>query len=110
MLQGGTLTPTLLSVILFVYMIFVQFAWGDWADNGQRPSLLRLPKLLLSFVLNTVLAGLAQFIGLFKYRKQNDWDKTEHTMAVPESETCQIQVLDHMKLMEEDRAKASTIA
>jgi len=105
-----SLTPTLLSVILFVYMIFVQFAWGDWADNGQRPSLLRLPKLLLSFALNTVLAGLAQFIGLFKYRKQNDWDKTEHTMAVPESETCQIQVLDHMKLMEEDRAKASTIA
>jgi len=105
-----SLMPTLLSIVLFVYMLLVQFAWGDWADNGQRFSVLGLPKLLLSFALNTMLAGLAQFIGLFKFRKQNNWDKTEHTMAMPESETCQIKVLDPMKLLEEDRAKVGTIA
>ena len=105
-----SLTPTVLSIVLFMYMILVQFGWGDWADNGQRFSLLHLPKLLLSFALNTVVAGLAQFIGLFKYRQQNNWDKTEHTMAAPEAETCNIQSSGHMKLMDDDRAKVGTIA
>ena len=105
-----SLTPTLLSMLLFVYMIFVQFIWGDWADNGQRFSLLGLPKLLLSFVLNTVIAGLAQFIGLVKFRQQNNWDKTEHTMVIPEEDACNIDGIGLMKLQEEDGTKVGAVS
>lgn len=82
-----SLQPTLASIMLFVYMLVVQYGWGDWADNGQRFSLLRLPWVLLCFVVNTVIAGLAQFVGLFRYRQQNNWDKTEHTITCQEEDT-----------------------
>ena len=101
-----SLEPTMLSILLFVYMIFVQFGWGDWADNRQRFSVLGFPKLLVSFALNTVLAGLAQIIGLFRFRHQNNWDKTEHTLVEPEDDAFRYNGMGHMKRMDEARAKA----
>ncbi|MCI6376594.1 MAG: glycosyltransferase family 2 protein, partial [Clostridiales bacterium] len=75
------LEPSFLSVAVFVYMLVVQFGWGAWADNHQPWALLRLPWMLISFSVNTVVAGVAQFIGLFRYKQQNTWDKTTHTIT-----------------------------
>lgn len=74
------LTPSLLSVLLMIYMLVIQFGWGAWADNHEPLALLYLPWMLLSFAVNTLIAGLAQIIGLFKYREQNTWDKTDHSI------------------------------
>jgi cellulose synthase/poly-beta-1,6-N-acetylglucosamine synthase-like glycosyltransferase len=106
-----SLTPTVTSIVIFIYMIIFQFAWGDWTDNKQRFSVLGMPKLLLSFVLSTVIAGLAQFIGLFKYKQQNTWDKTEHTFSRPEADTCKLKTYTApaVPLMNDDRVKVSTI-
>ena len=80
--QPISLLPTWLSLALMAYMILGQFCWGDWADNHEKPNLLQLPILLVSFIVNTIVAGLAQVIGLFKYRQQNNWDKTEHKITL----------------------------
>ena len=85
-----SLTPTLVGVLLMVYTLLVQYYWGDWADNKEKPKLLQLPMLLASFVVNSLVAGLAQIIGLFKYRQQNNWDKTEHKINLSEEKTAEL--------------------
>ena len=35
--------------------------------------------MLCSMVINTMLAGWAQVVGLFKHRHQTNWVKTEHS-------------------------------
>ena len=76
-----SLVPTATSIFLLLYMLLGQFFWGDWADNHHKPELQKIPFLLFSFLVNTVIAAAAQIIGLFKYRQQNNWVKTEHTIA-----------------------------
>ena len=83
-----SMEPTWFGVGLFLYTLVLQFLWGDWADNRQKWTFLRLPWMLLCFVVNTVVAGLAQFIGLFKYKEQNNWDKTEHTLLHGDDQVC----------------------
>ncbi len=75
-----SIMPNGIGVFLVLYTLLLQFHWGDYVDNGQKFSILSVPYVLLSFVLNTIVAGVAQFIGLFKYRQQSNWDKTEHTV------------------------------
>lgn len=72
---------TLPGVVFFIYSLFVLFAWGDWADNGVRFSLRTIPAVFFSFFLNTFVAGFAQIVGLFKYKQQHIWDKTEHSIS-----------------------------
>ena len=103
-----SLAPTALTVILFIYMLIVQYGWGDWADNGQKFSVIRLPYLLLSFVINTIIAGLAQFIGLFRFRHQNNWDKTEHSISTPEEAACHIGGSTNADMIEATGANVST--
>ncbi len=86
-LQIIDLTPSLFSIVLMIYMLIVQFGWGAWADDHEPLALLHLPWMLLSFAVNTLIAGLAQFIGLFKYREQNNWDKTDHSINTAHGET-----------------------
>lgn len=74
------LTPSLLSIVLMIYMLVIQFGWGAWADDHDPLALLYLPWMLLSFAVNTLIAGFAQIVGLFKYREQNVWDKTDHSI------------------------------
>ena len=77
---GTWATLNLPSVLLFFYSFIVLFYVGDRMDNGNRFNIRTLPAMCASMVLNTVLAALAQVIGLFKYKKQDSWDKTEHSI------------------------------
>ena len=53
---------------------------GEWMDNRIRFDIKVLPGLLVSMLINTVVAGWAQVVGLFKHRQQSQWVKTEHSM------------------------------
>ena len=79
-----SLDPNTFAYLLFFYTLIIQFAYGDWVDNKQYRNILNLPLVLVSFAINTAIAGLAQIIGLFKYRQQGVWDKTEHSLRKPE--------------------------
>ena len=77
---------TIPAIVLFLYSLFVQFLWADVVDNSARFSLLLPFKVFFSFLLNSVLAGLAQIVGLFKYRQQDTWDKTDHRITRAEED------------------------
>lgn len=66
------------SAIVFVYSFLVLFYAGDWLDNRIGFSFSSLGKMLVSTVINLVLASFAQVWGLFLHRKQNQWVKTDH--------------------------------
>ena len=48
--------------------------------NHIRFRLKDLPLLLVSMLINTLVAGWAQVVGLFKFRQQSNWVKTEHSL------------------------------
>jgi cellulose synthase/poly-beta-1,6-N-acetylglucosamine synthase-like glycosyltransferase len=66
------------SILLFFYSFILLFYVGDRMDNGNRFNLRFFIPMCVSVLLNTLLAGLAQIIGLLKHKKQDSWDKTEH--------------------------------
>ncbi|MDD3334004.1 MAG: glycosyltransferase family 2 protein [Eubacteriales bacterium] len=66
------------SIVLFFYSFIFLFYIGDHMDNHNRFDYKVFFPMLLSVLLNTVLAGWAQVVGLFKHRKQSNWVKTEH--------------------------------
>ncbi len=68
------------SLFLFLYGFIFLFYVGDSMDNGNRFSIRTLIPMCVSVLINTLLAGLAQVLGLLKHRKQNSWDKTEHSI------------------------------
>ncbi len=68
------------QVLLFVYSFLVLFYSADQMDNHIRPSLRTLPLMLISTAINLVLAVIAQTVGLFLHKKQNNWVKTEHSL------------------------------
>ncbi|NLB91097.1 MAG: glycosyltransferase family 2 protein [Clostridiales bacterium] len=75
--QGGWLM-TIVAAIVFVYSYFFLFYIADYLDNGMKPSWRTFPYMIGSFLTNMVLATLAQVEGIFKYKDQNNWVKTEH--------------------------------
>lgn len=74
------LTGNLPGILLFFYSFVFLFYMGEWMDNRIPFSMKLLPELLVSMLINTVVAGWAQVVGLFKFRKQSHWVKTEHSM------------------------------
>lgn len=66
------------SIVLFFYSFVFLFYLADWMDNRCRIEWKKFVPMLISVFLNTVLAGWAQVVGLFKHRQQNQWVKTEH--------------------------------
>lgn len=66
------------SIALFFYSFVFLFYLADWMDNRCRVDFKQFFLMLASVLLNTVLAGWAQVVGLFKHRRQNQWVKTEH--------------------------------
>lgn len=71
---------TLPQILIFVYSFLGLFYSADQMDNRIRPSLRTLPLMLLSTVINLFLAVIAQTAGLFLFRRQNQWVKTEHSI------------------------------
>lgn len=71
---------TVPQVLLFLYSFLGLFYMADEMDNHVRPSLKTLPLMLYSTVVNLVVSVIAQTVGLFLYRRQNIWVKTEHNL------------------------------
>ena len=69
---------TLISILILFYSFFLLFYLADWIDNKVPVRLRTLPKMALSFVINVALATCSQIVGLFRYRRQSQWVKTEH--------------------------------
>lgn len=69
------------SILLFIYSFIVLFYVGDRMDNGNRFTLRTLVPMIVSVVLNTALVAVSQLLGLIKHRRQNTWDKTEHSIS-----------------------------
>ena len=68
------------GVLIFCYSFLFLFCMAEWLDNHIRFRLKELPMLLLSMLTNTLVAGWAQVVGLFKFRQQSNWVKTEHSL------------------------------
>ena len=73
-------TANLPGILLFFYSFVFLFYMGEWMDNKIRFDIKVLPGLLVSMLINTVVAGWAQVVGLLKHRQQSQWVKTEHSM------------------------------
>ena len=68
------------GVLIFCYSFLFLFCMAEWLDNHIRFRLKELPLLLVSMLINTLVAGWAQVVGLFKFRQQSNWVKTEHSL------------------------------
>lgn len=84
---SATWVMNLISVILFLYANIFLYYYSDAVDNGNRVDLRTLPKILLSMLINYVVVGGAQLLGLLKHRQQKVWVKTEHKIN-HEQEEC----------------------
>lgn len=77
---AGWLDVNLPGIIIFFYMFVFLFYTSEWLDNRLRVNIKLFPQLLLSMLVNTLLASWAQVVGLFKFRQQNNWVKTDHSI------------------------------
>ncbi len=75
-----TVWTMLPSVILFIYSYLFLFYWGAWLDDGEPFRWRTLPLLLWSLVVNIGISMASQVLGLFRYRHQHTWVKTEHKL------------------------------
>lgn len=81
------LTLNLPGIAIFFYMFVFLFYVAEAMDNHIKPSLKVLLPMLWSISINTVVAGWAQVVGLWKHRHQNQWVKTEHRINTSEEMT-----------------------
>ncbi len=75
--QGGWVS-TAISMLLLFYSFFLLFYTADWMDNKLSMRIRTIPLMAVSFLVNVVLATCSQIVGLFRYRRQSQWVKTEH--------------------------------
>ncbi len=69
------------GVVLFVYSYFALFYLADWVDNKIPFKISTLPLMIVSFVVNMLVAVVNQVVGLMLCRNQHTWVKTEHTIC-----------------------------
>lgn len=79
--EPESLTSLLVGAALFVYSYFALFYLADWLDNRIGFKLTTLPLMVVSFVLNMLVAVVNQVVGLLLCRRQSTWVKTEHTLC-----------------------------
>ncbi len=68
------------GIAVFFYMFVFLFYTSERLDNNIPVNWKLFPRLVLSMLLNTLLASWAQVVGLFKHRQQHTWVKTEHSI------------------------------
>lgn len=81
------------GIFLFFYMFVFLFYVAEWMDNRIRPSIKVFIPMLVSMLVNTMVAGWAQVVGLWKHRQQSQWVKTEHSINRLEDMTVQLDTL-----------------
>jgi len=53
---------------------------AEWMDNKKPFTLTTVPRTLVSFLVCMVVAAVSQWKGLFLWRHQSQWAKTEHSI------------------------------
>lgn len=76
-----------ISILILIYSIYGLFYAGDYLDNGKKPKLSQVLPIAATVFINMILGGAVNLVGLFKYRQQHSWAKTEHSIVAPEELT-----------------------
>jgi len=84
---GSMFSMNVVSILILFYSIYVLFYVGDYLDNGEKPKLKQVVPVFITILINVGLGGLVNLIGLFKYRQQSSWAKTEHSINRAEDMT-----------------------
>ncbi len=66
------------SVLTIGYSLVTLFWWTERVDNSRKIRIRDLPFLLVSDFVNLANVFAAQTIGLFLFKRQNKWVKTQH--------------------------------
>jgi len=78
-----TFNINVFSILRFVYHYLVLFPISAWKDQGRIVWVRELLWALYSQMLLIPIGIISQFVGFLRFRRQNMWDKTEHTINVP---------------------------
>ncbi len=109
--QGSSATwiMNIPSILIFLYANLYLFFYADRRDNGQRFSVKMALTVLWSMLINYLLIGAAQLLGLIKHKKQNVWVKTEHKISHEQDECVQVvknpPTADAPQEMDDDQVK-----
>ena len=87
---GMDVPAALVGVLIFGYSYLGLFYLSDWVDNGIPFRLRTLPMMFLSVAVNVVVGLFNQVIGLIRYRNQQTWVKTEHSVTRASAQVTQI--------------------
>ena len=79
-LFSPTFTGLAVGLLLFAYSYLFLFYLADWMDNRIAPKWNTVPAMIGSVFVNTVVGAYSQLVGLFRYRDQQHWVKTEHAI------------------------------
>ncbi len=101
-LFGVDLPAALVGLLLFGYSYLGLFYLADWMDNGIRFSLRTMPMMAGSFFANLIISLFNQIVGLIRWRHQQQWVKTEHSVT-RESVQMSIPSLQEARMREEVR-------
>ncbi len=96
-LFGIDLPAALVGLLLFGYSYLALFYVADWMDNRIRFSLRTMPLMAGSFFANLIISLFNQIVGLIRWRHQQQWVKTEHSVT-RESVAMNIPSLDQARL------------
>lgn len=72
-------------VAIFLYSLIFLFYVGDRMDNNHTLPAKRIGQLLVAAVVNSYISGMSHLVGLFKWRQQSNWVKTEHKIKASSS-------------------------
>ena len=75
------LPSTVWSLLLFAYSYLGVFYVADWLDNGVGFSLRSIPKMIAGMTVNIIVCVVNQVVGLIRFRHQQNWVKTEHSLT-----------------------------
>ena len=78
---AGMFSFNIVSILILFYSIYVLFYVGDYLDNHRTPKLKEIFPVFVSILINMLLGGFVNLIGLFKHRQQSKWVKTEHSIS-----------------------------
>jgi len=74
------------SILLFAYSYLGVFYVADWMDNRIGFSLRSIPKMIAGLAVNITVCVVNQIVGLIRFRHQQTWVKTEHSLTRSEAQ------------------------
>ncbi len=80
-LFGIDLQAAVIGILIFCYSYLALFYLADRMDNGIRFSFRTMPMMVASFFANLIISLFNQIVGLIRFRHQQQWVKTEHSVT-----------------------------